>query len=281
VPFVVERGEPASVTIALERLDTTPAGLVYVPPGAFRVGGDPEAFASFPEGTIETAGFWIQEREVSGREYLEFLNDPSTLAEIASSPAPVRFPRSGSTAGSDGLWERGPEGRYRTGDLDLPVYGVSWDDARAYARWLTVRARERGLALEYDVPTEVEWEKAARGADGRAYPFGEHFEPRWAKCHFARPQLIHEAGLSFPVDESPYGVYDLAGSMWEWCEDEWEGGRALRGGAWNFVFPPFLRAASRASQPPETADVIFGIRLVARRGTARAGDAHRPRAGER
>jgi formylglycine-generating enzyme required for sulfatase activity/tetratricopeptide (TPR) repeat protein len=265
VPFVVVRGEPANVRIDLDPAGTAPAGMVYVPPSAFRLGGDSEAFASFPGRTADVAGFWIREREVSSGEYVEFLNDPATLAEIAGSRSPTRFPREASNANTGGYWSRSPDGRFTSQEPDLPAHGISWHDARAYARWLSERARAQGLAIEYALPTEIEWEKAARGADARAYPFGEHFEPRWAKCFFARPQLIQEAVLSFPVDESPYGVYDLAGSQWEWCEDEWEGGRAVRGGAWNFVVPPFLRAASRASQLPETADGLFGIRLVVRR----------------
>ena len=281
VPFVVERGEPARLEIVLDRSGTTPVGLVYVPPCRSRLGGDSQAFASFEARIVETPGFWIQEREVTSREYLEFLNDPATLAEISSSPVPALFPRNGATASTGGIWERGSDGAYRSADLDLPAHGISWHDARAYARWLSQRARERGLALEYALPSEIEWEKAARGADGRAYPFGEHFEPRWAKCFFARAQLIQERVLSFPVDESPYGVYDLAGSQWEWCEDEWEGGRALRGGAWNFVFPPFLRAASRASQEPEAADGVYGIRLVVRRASARPEAHPGPPEGER
>ncbi|NOT30214.1 MAG: SUMF1/EgtB/PvdO family nonheme iron enzyme [Planctomycetes bacterium] len=83
---------------------------------------------------------------------------------------------------------------------------------------------------------------------------------------FAREQILLEPYLSFPIDESPCGAFDLSGSLWEWCADDWDrqGAKSLRGGAWNFTFPAFFRAASRASQEPTAADGIYGFRLVAR-----------------
>ena len=127
-----------------------------------------------------------------------------------------------------------------------PVVNVSWEDAAAFADWAD-------LAL----PTDEEWEKAARGTDGREYPWGNGWDA--AKCHCAKQKLGDAKETapvgSYPAGASPYGVLDLAGNVWEWCEswyDKNQNTRVLRGGSWYYANPGYFRAAIRISDYPPT-----------------------------
>ena len=105
------------------------------------------------------------------------------------------------------------------GKADHPVLQVTWDSANAYAQWVGKR-----------LPTEIEWEKAARGTDGRKYPWGNEFDPH--KCNTGSDGTT-PVGKYSPAGDSPYGCMDMAGNVWEWI-----GGKPspvlmpLRGGDW-------------------------------------------------
>jgi serine/threonine-protein kinase len=142
-----------------------------------------------------------------------------------------------------------------------PVFGVDWHDAQAHARWRTERdGRPTRL------PTEVEWEKAARGVDGRSFPWGDDFEPTFTRMRDSLSGRPYPADVgSFPADRSVYGVLDLAGNCRCWCGEEMVGAvttmRAARGGSW-YVAPARCRSASRTTAEPSLADATLGVRLV-------------------
>jgi len=119
---------------------------------------------------------------------------------------------------------------------EWPALGVSWDDAREFAAWRTARAAANGRPDEsFALPTRDEWVAAAGFYAARVYAFGNRFSTKWVKCCFARTQASPEPVLSYPVDESPAGVFDTAGSAYEWVDWWFDEPRALRlmaGGSW-------------------------------------------------
>jgi formylglycine-generating enzyme required for sulfatase activity len=125
-----------------------------------------------------------------------------------------------------------PSFTYPAGHDRYPVTGVTYDDAAAYCRWAGGR-----------LPSEAEWEKAARGTDGRRYPWGNAWDPSRGNFHKAHASTvsacwINRRGLkpvgSFPAGASPYGCLDMAGNAWEWVAGFYQGHRdqrVIRGGA--------------------------------------------------
>lgn len=153
---------------------------------------------------------------------------------------------------------------------DHPVVNVTWHDAVAYCRWLTnVTGKVHRLL------TEAEWEKAARGPEGRIYPWGNEFDD--ARCNCWEAGIGRTAPVdAFPAGASPYGVMDMSGNVWEWCsslyapypycaddgrEDlERDGWRVLRGGSW-YDAEWGARAGRRLSSDPGQASHNTGFRV--------------------
>src|SRR5262249_47882819 len=140
-----------------------------------------------------------------------------------------------------------------------PVMGVSFGDAEMYTDW---RSKKDGIV--YRLPREEEWEKAARGADGRFFPWGNGFDPTFCKMALSRPGRPQPEPVgSFPADTSVYGMQDAAGAIREWCDsfyDEAHETRVLRGGAWYFN-PAYCRLAFRHGYLPHIVFTNFGFRL--------------------
>ena len=108
-----------------------------------------------------------------------------------------------------------PAGR----ELDLPVHQISWYSATAYARWVATTTNR-----PYRLATDLEWEKAMRGADGRAFPMGNQLDPAFAKLRESRPEAPQPEPVgAFSLDESPYGVRDLAGGVGDWTSTSVDG----------------------------------------------------------
>ncbi|MDH4318729.1 MAG: SUMF1/EgtB/PvdO family nonheme iron enzyme [Desulfobulbaceae bacterium] len=134
---------------------------------------------------------------------------------------------------------------------DLPVVGVSYYEAEAYAQWAGKR-----------LPGEREWEKAARGDDGREYPWGDDFDP--ARCNSREGERGEATPVNrYPRGKSPYNCYDMAGNVWEWTSDDYDENRkVLRGGSWVDIGKTTARCANRYGGLPALRDGIVGFRCV-------------------
>ena len=148
-------------------------------------------------------------------------------------------------------------GKPPPGREDHPVVMVSHDDANAYAAWLSA---ETGRA--WRLPAALEWEKAARGTDGRIFPWGDTFDPALLNSHDAGPFDTLPVG-SFPAGASPYGLLDPAGMVFEWTASPGNPGRFLvKGGSWDDSGCGICRPAARHGRPADIKHILVGFRLV-------------------
>jgi formylglycine-generating enzyme required for sulfatase activity len=242
------------------------AVMVYVPAGEFMMGSaEGEGYdEEHPQHTLYLSDFWIDQTEVTNEQY--------GLCVATGACSASRYADDDDFNGAD-----------------QPVMGVSWYDAQAYCQWLS---EETGQG--YRLPTEAEWEKAARGMDGRKYPWGNAFDSGRlnfcdANCDLdwqdsrADDSYQYTAPVgSYPAGASPYGALDMAGNVWEWCSTEFRdyrydpddgrealaasGNRLLRGGSW-FRALGFARCACRFGVGPNNRNDDMGFRVVASTGS--------------
>jgi len=140
---------------------------------------------------------------------------------------------------------------------DHPVVLASVADARAYAAWLSART-----GTTWRLPTELEWEKAARGTDGRRFPWGDVFDPARLNSHDRGPFDTVPVGR-YPDGASPFGLLDPAGQVFEWTSTTAGAGRyVVKGGSWDDKGCGICRPAARHSRPGNLKHILIGFRLV-------------------
>jgi serine/threonine-protein kinase len=291
-PVLIERAETWSTVPPgesrprpLRLLPTLGDDEIYVPAGWAIVGGDELAVEPVPRARPWIDGFVMQRHPVTVRAYAEYLDDLHAQQglEAALARAPRRK-RPGTEASlameldASGRFVPTPDEHEETVQGDFPVCWLTWFDAEAYARWLAART-----GLPWRLPDELEWEKAARGVDGRAFPWGDFGEPTYACMIGAIEGVPRRVSVhAYPTDESPYGVRGMAGNVRDVCGNRWtadgppvEGGRlvragtdpaadglaVVRGGSWTSV-PAFARAAGRFATRVDDRYAVVGLRLV-------------------
>jgi formylglycine-generating enzyme required for sulfatase activity len=237
-----------------------------VPGGSFQMGSVSGGESERPVHEVFLDTFEMDVAPVTNHQFNIFANEThyQTMAQ-----------RNGGAWGFDGMEFRAIAGLswldYATPDRMLhPVVLVSWDDARAYAKW----ARKR-------LPTEAEWEKAARGGSmDCVYPWGQA-EPDGTQCNFARqPGKVPPTSEVGKFSPNSYGFYDMVGNVWQWCNDWYselsyvnsspknptgpKNGslRVRRGGAWNVIQAFRLRCSNRGAIDPNMAVPNLGFRCA-------------------
>ena len=220
--------------------------MVMVPAGEFSMGstiGDDEK----PVHRVYLNAFYMDKHEVTVGQYAKFLQ------------------ATGMEEPSDWDLMNQPQHSKR------PVVNINWSDAATFCKWAGKR-----------LPTEAEWEKAARGTDGRLYPWGND-APTRLHANFGKKDWDNHTALvpvgSFELGKSPYGIYDLAGNAWEWVNDWYDHdyykkspaknpqgpakgqSKVVRGGSWLYV-PDFLRTSFRFNAEPSGRQFGYGFRCA-------------------
>jgi len=266
IPVMVERNDQTRVHVHLLPEGVLGEDFLHVPAGSFWMGGDPNALGSLPRQQVYVNDFAIARQPVTMGQYLLFVN------EIArDDPVLAHFYAPRDAAEEKGYFTLRPGGEFvlpewfRGAGLrvseHLPVFGVSWEAARAYCEWLGQQED-----CVYRLPTEAEWEKAARGVDGRFYPWGDHGDGGFCKCSESRQgRPAPEPSDNFAeMDCSPYGVEAMGGGVAQCCDGWWDDEmtlRPVRGGSW--VQPvQYSRVCTRIGHLAREVFAHVGFRLV-------------------
>ncbi len=149
------------------------------------------------------------------------------------------------------------KGTYPEGKADHPVVMVAYNDVQAYAAWLS-----KQTGRSWRLPTEKEWEKAARGTDGRMFPWGNTYNPELLNSHDKGPFDTVKVG-KFPDGASPFGLLDAAGQVFEWTSTPSGKDRfRVKGGSWDDSGCGVCRPAARHGRPKSLKHILVGFRLV-------------------
>ena len=201
--------------------------MVFVPGGTLLMGSNDGSPQYQPEHQIHVADFYIDRWPVTNAEYKKFV-------DATNHPVPNYDVNWCDTHGYN--WDLNTR-TYPDGKADHPVVLVTWDDAMAYAAWSQKR-----------LPTEAEWERAARGLDGRRYPWGDEFMLGHCNCMEVGLGGTSPVGQFSPEGDTPEGLVDMLGNVWEWTNSLYwpypydpddgresrqaRGFRVLRGASW-------------------------------------------------
>ena len=291
-PFTMGRGESLDIEVVLPPKGAVPPGFAYIPPGRFYFGTAREDsirkgfMHTVPIHANETGAYLMEKHETTFRQWIEYLE--SLPADQRASRVPTIH--AGGFEGAlsleqltDGRWQlsikptvqsytvvsgekltyQGRKVRADQDWLSFPVVGITADDARAYALWLHESGRVPGARL----CTELEWERAAGGADERPWPHGfvlasedANFDQTYGKNP---PAMGPDEVGAHPESRSPFDIEDLAGNVWEWTVNALgDGDHAARGGSFYFDLNS-ARKANREVPEPAFRDVSVGFRVCA------------------
>ncbi len=263
-----------------DNVSKPPEGMVYIPSGEFIMGSSREErdyayqFSSYwkklrifdkyelDSKRVSLKGYFIDRNLVTQKDYQDFVketNHPVPFVDketwdsyklIHKYPIAKRY-----------LWKRDPP-RYPKGRRNHPVVLVSHDDALSYCKW---RSQKGGR--EYRLGTEAEWEKAARGTKGYYYPWGNLYDGdrlnNFDKGEGKKKGPFDTVAVgSYPMGQSPYGLNDMAGMVFEWTSTKWRSGQYIvKGGSWDDD-PGWCRSATRHGRPEGIKHVLIGFRCV-------------------
>ena len=288
-PFTIARGQRVAVTLRLPPSAEVPTGFVYVPPGELWFGDGDELLRSQFLSTVPihrrtTRAYLIAVRETTYAEWIDFLRSlapgeraryapsvtttmrgslqlketadgwqlliqPTSRRYVARLGEPLVYPLRGQRSSQD--WSR------------FPVAGISTVEINRYLGWLVATGRVPGARL----CTDLEWERAARGADDRIYPHGDTLGPADANFDLTYDRTDGAYGPdevgSHPLSASPFGVDDLVGNAWELVASSQRANEmVIRGGSY-FFSAINARSTNRQAVPDPFRDVTTGLRVCA------------------
>jgi formylglycine-generating enzyme required for sulfatase activity len=245
--------------------------MVIIPAGRFRMGDilGTGRKNEQPVHEVSVESFAIGRYPVTVGEFRQFVEATGYKTEAET--------RNGAHVWKDNEWKKVKEANWRNPYFpqqdNQPVVCISWNDARAYTEWLTEQTGQ-----QYHLPTEAQWEYAARAGTETDYWWGNGIGENWANCADSGSQWSHKQ--TSPVgffEQNPFGLYDTVGNTWEWTCSEYEekySGKeqccvksadrfVLRGGSWYFAAKR-ARVADRIRRSPTGRDCTRGLRLARR-----------------